>query len=425
MTPINSMLPIAAAGAENASGEGAAETSPLAGFGELIAGLILQGEASLGTSSEGEDGEGQPDLTEGQVATAMLLTSLSTANEQPSLVAQTQPTTPGADLEAEVVDETPDAGLFDTVPPITEGTAVALPSETTSVDGLVGESNDETLPPAQPQAPGEPKGLATPEVGDHLAPVSDPMAAQAQSPATTLDGGQVRAGSNSTPAQPSSSSADSEVGTTLAPQDTPQASSTPTLGDPSRSNGHNPTPVAAQPTVIEQSGIVPNSAATGERQVAPSPTAESPTIPTGSVGTIGDQPRPSADIGANPAAPTVVPPSQPSAVAVPASLVARVEQAIEMIENAPPPRQITIEADDLDGVRLTVALRPDGVSVSSQTADSNVLDAIERALAARGFDLSDSGRDRRRPADQDDQDGWRPPAAPRARQESRDQGIRL
>jgi hypothetical protein len=111
---------------------------------------------------------------------------------------------------------------------------------------------------------------------------------------------------------------------------------------------------------------------------------------------------------------------------VPPSLVRRVEQAVQMIEHAPPPRRITIEADELNGLRLTVSLRPDGIAVTSQTADGSTLDAIEQALRARGFDLSDSGRRRDPRHDVYERDTSRPQpgGAPASRSRS-EQGIRL
>ena len=427
MTPINSMLPIAAAGAGNVSGEAAAETSPLAGFGELIAGLILQGEASVGSSAGSEDGDGQPALTEEQVATAMLLTSLSSANEQPPLDLLNQLVAPGVDLEADAVAEEAKAGVLGIVPPVVEGTTVVVPSVAGPVDAPPSEPSSEILPTPTPppNAPGDQKGLTAADSGGQLAPTSNPVAAQPQTPTVAPEGEQVHGVANGTPAQPHSPPTDAEASTPAAREGVRESVPHANLGDSNRSPSPNPASGTAQPPVTEQPGLVPNSPATAERQVAPSPPAEHQPIPTVAMDTPVDQSRPAADVAASPAAPNVVPPSQPSTVQLPSTLVARVEQAIEMIENAPPPRQITIEADDLDGIRLTVALRPDGVSVSSQTADSSVLDAIERALAARGFDLSDSGRDRRHAADQEDLDGWRPTAAPRTRQESRDQGIRL
>jgi hypothetical protein len=113
-------------------------------------------------------------------------------------------------------------------------------------------------------------------------------------------------------------------------------------------------------------------------------------------------------------------------VEIPPSLVTRVEQAIQMIEHAPPPRRITIDADELNGMRLTVSIRPDGVAVTSPTADAATMDAIEQALRARGFDLSDSGRRRDQRHEAYERDTWRPPSGSGAVSRPRtDQGIRL
>ncbi len=89
----------------------------------------------------------------------------------------------------------------------------------------------------------------------------------------------------------------------------------------------------------------------------------------------------------------------------------RVEQAIRRLENAPPPNVVTFTIEELD-LRLTVALRPDGIHLSSpgHQTDAGLIRSLENALAARGFDLAQGDRGRReheRP-----EAPWRPTTQP-------------
>lgn len=109
--------------------------------------------------------------------------------------------------------------------------------------------------------------------------------------------------------------------------------------------------------------------------------------------------------------------SQPVMVGV----ARRVEEAIAALATKPDPKIVTLQLDELDGLRLTVALRPDGLHLSS-SGDAALTTEIERALASRGFDMA-SGRDRQgseEPAD----DGWRP-QPPNRRRPTDQPGIRL
>ncbi len=95
----------------------------------------------------------------------------------------------------------------------------------------------------------------------------------------------------------------------------------------------------------------------------------------------------------------------------------RVEQAIAALATRPDPKIVTLQLDELDGVRLTVALRTDGIHLSS-TGDASLTADIERALASRGFDLasSDSRGQRRETARDAADDAWKPrPAGNRRR----------
>lgn len=75
-----------------------------------------------------------------------------------------------------------------------------------------------------------------------------------------------------------------------------------------------------------------------------------------------------------------------------ARIVARVVQAVEALENAPPPRRMTVEVPDSDGLRLQVAMRGGEVHVSVQAGTGQPdLGAWGRelasTLAARGMTL--------------------------------------
>jgi hypothetical protein len=113
--------------------------------------------------------------------------------------------------------------------------------------------------------------------------------------------------------------------------------------------------------------------------------------------------------------------SQPAMVGI----ARRVEEAIAALATKPDPKIVTLQLDELDGLRLTVALRPDGLHLSS-TGDPGLTTEIERALAARGFDMA-SGRDsERRETEDGADDGWRPqPAARNQQNRTNPSGIRL
>lgn len=114
----------------------------------------------------------------------------------------------------------------------------------------------------------------------------------------------------------------------------------------------------------------------------------------------------------DPTRPTVVTARQPITVGI----ARRVEEAIAALATKPDPKIVTLQLDELDGVRLTVALRPDGVHLSS-TGDPRLTFDIERALASRGFDLSSEGR-RQQNRETPEEPGateWRPHSATRRR----------
>ena len=102
--------------------------------------------------------------------------------------------------------------------------------------------------------------------------------------------------------------------------------------------------------------------------------------------------------------------SQPAMIGI----ARRVEEAIAALATKPDPKIVTLQLDELDGLRLTVALRPDGIHLSS-SGDATLTAEIERALATRGFDMA-SGNDREgQRSDQGADNGWRPQSAPPGR----------
>lgn len=94
-----------------------------------------------------------------------------------------------------------------------------------------------------------------------------------------------------------------------------------------------------------------------------------------------------------PAAAPAAPAPTPGAVAgMPARLISLVIEAAEALENAPPPRRMTVEVPGSDGLRLQVALRGTEVHVNVQAATGSPdLGAWGRelasSLASRGMSL--------------------------------------
>lgn len=102
----------------------------------------------------------------------------------------------------------------------------------------------------------------------------------------------------------------------------------------------------------------------------------------------------------------------------------RVEEAIAALATKPDPKIVTLQIDELDGLRLTVALRPDGLHLSS-SGDAGLTTEIERALAARGFEMASDGREDGQRSEEDAGDGWRPQAPTRPSRRTTPSGIRL
>jgi hypothetical protein len=176
-------------------------------------------------------------------------------------------------------------------------------------------------------------------------------------------------------------------------------------------------------------------------QPAPSPPTGGSAVPT-------IDPAASAPDGDRPVPPpaSVTPPTG-ATTAAPASagvdtgatharMVARVMDALDVLQNAPPPRRMTIELPDADGLRLQVALRGSEVHVSVQgggsTADVSAWSReLTAGLSARGFNFGGFGagtgqHDRERAQDQlPDQPSTPTSARRRPRPAPADHGLRL
>ncbi len=110
--------------------------------------------------------------------------------------------------------------------------------------------------------------------------------------------------------------------------------------------------------------------------------------------------------------------------AAPSSALRRVEEAVRRLENAAPPRTITVTVDDHGLHRVTVSLMSDGVRLTvpdGATTDPQLVADMERALESRGFDMS--GRRRGGSPDQTDDAGDFVPTQAQTRRT--DAGYRL
>lgn len=173
-------------------------------------------------------------------------------------------------------------------------------------------------------------------------------------------------------------------------------------------------PVTTATNPVDGSRTLPLTATPGsntEQNVATDPQPSQPgvEVEAGSAPRSIDTARPAASI------------PQPAMVGI----ARRVEEAIAALATKPDPKIVTLQLDELDGLRLTVALRPDGLHLSS-TGDGALTTEIERALAARGFDMASSGDGDRQGSEETTDDGWRPQSAqPGQRRRSNQSGIRL
>lgn len=237
--------------------------------------------------------------------------------------------------------------------------------------------------------------------------------------------------------------------------------SAPPFGAQAVPAGSQPTPVAAPsaPVASAPAGLEPAArpvvaaapaAPAAAPAVAPDPapamapwTVEAietgPEAASGGTDPAGPLHRPAGRTAAHApdAAPGPVAATAPEAPARPAPAVAqaplssaarRVAEAVERIEQAPPPRSVTLRLDDLDGLRVTVSVRADGIRLAaSEPGHEALMSQLERAVAARGFEMagSPSGEQRRQTDPDSIPFGWPATGGPRRRPAADPSGIRL
>jgi hypothetical protein len=112
--------------------------------------------------------------------------------------------------------------------------------------------------------------------------------------------------------------------------------------------------------------------------------------------------------------------SAPAAGPAPSAAADRLMQVVERLAQAAPPRHLTVELPELDGVRVQVALRGSEVVLrivggeTSGDAFGSLEQELGRALQQRGFDLAGAGGGpagrRDRSADAPDADDFGPAA---------------
>ncbi len=83
------------------------------------------------------------------------------------------------------------------------------------------------------------------------------------------------------------------------------------------------------------------------------------------------------------------------------TMVDRVVKLVQMQSQLPPPRSISVDLPEMEGLRLVVSMRSDGSvhlapagSNSQQASVSNLLTAVKDALSEQGFDLASDGQGR-------------------------------
>lgn len=240
--------------------------------------------------------------------------------------------------------------------------------------------------------PTAPRGGATPsEVS------VDPVSTGQGSAATTLEAAAASAGDGS----------DAPAGTNHA------ARGAGTMTDPRASAGGLPSGAGADtPAATTQGGGGTSEAvfdvADAARTTAPTAVATTTSAVAAShAPTIPDVTTTTNPTTAAPASATAAPPPPPAdASSLAGRIMGRVLDALDVLENAPPPRRMTVDIGDPSGTRLQVALRGSEVHISvlgggpePQLTGWNK--DLSAALAARGFSLGNSDADHGRRRDQD------------------------
>lgn len=286
-------------------------------------------------------------------------------------------------------------------------------------------------------------------------------------PAVSRDGVATEDGAapaTSTVASPTRKEASEGTGTAPAAGAQPDDAATPAVAGPKENvaSGSVPFPGSSQadgvaasggdqpdglPTArVPQSASVPTdgpTATAGQASMAPADAAHGSDGAAGPVATasrngpvsttLSDPSGTKADPAAAsaPATSTAPGPSGASPAPAPAPVAGtalqRVVDALETLRNAPPPRSLTLDLPDLEGLRLHLSLRGQEVRIAvMQDASGTWTPGLERdlddALASRGFDLHGDGREGRN----EDKRRQRPSNAHRARHQSPQRsGLRL
>lgn len=249
--------------------------------------------------------------------------------------------------------------------PAVQNRTVPAPSVPAPADPVVAESPIESpvsiaplpRPSTGPAEQGQP---ATTEVPDTpVGPTPEPPVAAAMAAAMAAAGGPPVATSVAAP---------------VAPDRHPTALRVDSAGPERRPLTGSPADAADRPT----EGAIEDETEPAHHSAVRSETlGEAPAIPT-------DRAQRDADVAR-------IGTRSPEALSTAAR---RVEEAVRQLEAAPPPSSVTMVIEELD-LRLTVAIRPDGVHLSAPGPEAQTLiRSLEEALHSRGFDLS--GRQRGR-----------------------------
>lgn len=141
------------------------------------------------------------------------------------------------------------------------------------------------------------------------------------------------------------------------------------------------------------------NAAGGARMAEPGPAVEAP---------MASPSAPAGNAAATPSGPAAPSPSTM------ASTVQRIIEVVEEIARQTPPRSMTVELGELDGVRVQVSMESSGVRLrfldELAPDQRRMLEReLARSLAERGFDLADGGTDGRRQTSREhDEPRWAP-----------------
>lgn len=340
-----------------------------------------------------------------------------------------QPIEPGANPQ-----------VSSTTTPAIHTPLIPAPAPTTHVADQIAR----LLPPGDADRPTVPVAIAAP-ANTAAAPVAaadtERLLAKAPTPVSDLPGGEALARGDAELLEPElpvaaasqqpAESASTE--TELSPvQPTPaqppvvteqrvDALSQPPAIDPAATTGTEPgRGDATRPAQAALEEVQTNRETLSTRPSTDVPDGRRLDGPTTQPETRGSSPTPAATPGADPTAgisgvdaqpaPSITGDLQTQTTSVPESTLRRVEEAVRRLENAPPPRSITIAVDDHGVHRVTVSLLADGVRLTvpdGGTTDPRLVQQMEHALESRGFDMS-GGRQRQPPDDRDPADTFRP-----------------